>query len=159
MWGKKTRDGAWFVVQFRNMTAACGERTATEMGFTYSADVKRLCFTDLAHDQIVSAVSGLGDVATMPESCLVEACIDYGLGAPLTTFTGKAHPLRIRAEARRYAEACIADKRLLAARLARPVNAIGTTADEYGRSDFLSALNRGPFTPEKNLMRKIAGRK
>jgi hypothetical protein len=50
------------------------------------------------------------------------------------------------------------DAALLAERLARPVNRIGTTADEYGRGDIDAGLDRGPASQEKNLMRKLHGK-
>jgi hypothetical protein len=91
------------------------------------------------------------------EFAVVECCIQYGLGAPLETFTGNKYPERIRAQARRYAEECMRDSTLLQDRLARPVNAIGSTAAEYGRGDIDSALHRGPSDAAKQLMRQLHG--
>lgn len=97
------------------------------------------------------------------ERILVECAIQHGLGAPLNDFTGSVRPLNVRAEARRYAESCIRDAGLLETRLARPVNAIGSTASEYGRGDIDSALKRDYEGEDCNqaiahsLMRKIHG--
>lgn len=174
MWAKNARDGSWYVIQWTNLVDACGERDAKEMGGEFSCEVKRLDLGDVGKKEIDSAlqscgyrieagevVSEGGDVVADGahfEACIVECAIQYGLGAPLESFGGSKRPLNIRANARRYAESCIRDSALLAERLARPVNRLGSTAAEYGRGDLDSALNRGPFDTAKNLMRKLHGK-
>jgi hypothetical protein len=64
---------------------------------------------------------------------------------------------RASVEARRYAEKCMRNADLLAERLARPVNKIGSTAEEYGRGDIDAALLRPPFDTTKRIMLKIYG--
>jgi len=91
------------------------------------------------------------------ELAIVECCIQHGLGAPLESFTGSKWPTRIRAEARRYAEECMRDSDLVSERLDRQVNAIGSTAREYGVGDIDSAPHRGPFDAKKGIMRKLHG--
>jgi hypothetical protein len=100
---------------------------------------------------------GEGCTADAEHRCLVEACIQYGLGAPLETFTGKSHPRRIRAKAVRFAYECMKDRTKVNTLLDRPVNAIGSTAREYGQGDVTSALLRGPVDATKSLMRKMHG--
>jgi len=183
MWAKKARDGSWYVIRWTNLIDAMGERDAAEQGCAFEAGVKRI---DLSEVDVTSSLKSYGwtlavhdgeltifapysgdIVATLGkpefERLLVECCIQYGLGAPLESFTGSARPLSIRAKARRYVEACIRDANLLAARLARPVNRIGSTAAEYGRGDINSALRRD-YTGDDcdqaiahSLMRKIHG--
>jgi hypothetical protein len=106
-------------------------------------------------------VSDLGDLVASKDDArrmtlvLAEACVSYGAAQPLESFSGNAHASRVRADARRYAETCMKDADLLKQRLARPVNKIGSTAEEYGRGDLDSALLRGPFDVAKNLMRRL----
>jgi hypothetical protein len=172
-WARRAPDGSWYVVDFTNMVDACGEE-AEETPFV--CEVKRVDFSELSSERINEAlkscglqqdgndiVSDQGDVLATAndgarfEAVLVEALVGYGNAQPLESFSGARYPERIRAEARRYAETCMRDAALLSERLARPVNAIGSTAAEYGRGDILDALHRGPFDASKNLMRKLYG--
>jgi hypothetical protein len=168
MWARKAKDGSWYVLRWTNLVDAGGEEFADT---PYECDVKRIdlsdvdpssalnsCGYEIEGDTIVNEYDGsiVADGKHV-ELCLVECCISYGLGAPLESFTGSKYPERIRATARRYAETMMKDRPGLAKRLARPVNAIGSTADEYGRGDIDSALHRGPFDTAKSIMRKMHG--
>jgi len=168
MWARKARDGRWFVLQWVNMWDACGESDDLAQ---YSCEVKALDLNELTAGNLAEAlrscsfrttheglVSDSGDLIGESQSELVmlECCIQYGLGAPLESFTGDKHPERVRAQARRFAEQCMRDAALLERQLDRPVNRIGSTAREYGRGDINSALYRGD-DPEKQLMRKLHG--
>jgi len=171
MWARKARDGSWYVLRFDNSRDSCGDRAVDNGEIDeFICDVKR--FDGAPDDEIDSAlrssgfrredgtiVSDSGDVfdADVLDLVLLEACIRYGLGAPLESFSGKVRPRSVRAKARRYAEECMRDADLLAKQLARPVNKIGSTAAECGHGDIDSALKRGPATPEKNLVRTISG--
>jgi hypothetical protein len=180
MWARKAPDGSWYVLKWTNIYDAGGEEEAKANGWPqYECDVKRIDFQSLPKSELESALECVGwslrtddngyrtvvndyneaivgdgrDI----EPILVQACIDYGLGAPLETFTGDKYPLRIRAQARRYAESLMRDEGTLRKRLQRTVNKIGSTAEEYGKGDIESALHRGPFDTGKNLMRKMHG--
>ncbi len=165
MWCKKAKDGSWYVLRFENLLEAGGEDFANT---PYSCEVKRIYFPELPKAELDSALRSCGykfsddDLRIVNEHdgsficckdgqghpydaqflVLVEACIQYGLGAPLETFTGKSRPRNIRAEAKRYASECMKDHAMLDERLDRPVNAIGSTAREYGRGDVTTALFR-----------------
>jgi hypothetical protein len=170
MWGKRAPDGSWYVLRFENMYDAMGERECKASGIAkYECSVKRLDVAALSYESIASAMQSCGWSLVTPaghiendydgsvvvdgehvEACIVAECVRYGMGAPLEDFTGDVRPSNVRADARRYAETCMRDARLLAERLARPVNRIGSTADEYGRGDLDSAMRRmRPFTDKQ----------
>jgi hypothetical protein len=177
LWARRAPDGSWYVLRWTNLWDAAGEDSGLDK---YECDVKRIHLGETPKREIDSALKSCGwslreedgkpivvnDWEGTPvvvgdaehfELCLVECCVGYGLGAPLESFTGSKYPLRIRAEARRYAEQCMKDDDLLEERLDRPVNAIGSTAREYGAGDIDAALQRGPFDTSKNLVRKMHG--
>jgi hypothetical protein len=163
-WGKRARDGSWYVIDFTNMYEACGEDECKRDGCAqYTCEVKRVDLNDIDAETLNRARDcvGLDCLDDVPEAhreaALVEACVAYGCAQPLESFNGDSYPDRIRAQARRYAETCMRDARLLRERLARPVNKIGSTAEEYGRGDLDAALDRGPFDVTKNIMRKLHG--
>ncbi len=155
MWARKARDGSWYVIRWTNMVDAMGERDVEECGCgEYEADVKRVDIAAIRHENVdgingalkscgfretdEGIVSDSGDIVAAKDSphyeaAIVECCIQYGFGAPLESFTGSKYPLRIRAQARKYAEECMRDGDLLEERLERPVNAICTSADNYGK--------------------------
>lgn len=185
MWTKKARDGSYYVLKFTNLWEAAGK----EDGFPqYECEVKRIDFTDLPMEEIDSAlrccgfkrISGplglglekivdehSGDILADTDTdvhqyflVLVQCCIDYGIGAPLESLTSDHRPLNVRAKARRYAEQCMKDGDLLDARLDRSVNAIGSTAREYGKGDINAALRRdspGTNPVAMGIMRKMHG--
>lgn len=177
-WARRSPDGSYYVIDWTNMYDACGEEECKRDGQSeYVCEVKRVNLAGLRPDNITSAlqcvglrltaegivsesgdlISGTADSRGRRELVLVEACVAYGCAEPIESFSGDIYPLRIRAEARRYAESCMRDAGLLAERLARPVNAIGSTAEEYGRGDIDAALSRGPFDMTKQIMRKMQG--
>jgi hypothetical protein len=175
MWTRKARDGSWYVISWTNLLDAGGIEFADT---PYGCEVKRVDLASLPQREIKSALDSYGwklgahetspaiidphsgDIVAQGERvnlALVECCVRYGLGEPLESYQGAKYPARIRAEARRFAESCMKDAALLDARLDRTVNAIGSTAREYGRGDIDAALHRGPFDASKNLMRKLHG--
>lgn len=175
MWLKKAKDGSWYVLRWNNLVDAMGEQGAKEYGAQYECSVYRVNLFELSEDKINSALESCGweiegdhivsdydgGVVSGPdyfEPCLVETLVSYGLGAPLESFSGNVRPLSVRAKARRFAMACMKDAALLAKQLSRPVNAIGSTAEEYGRGDIESALWRDPTSPRNELLIKMGVR-
>jgi hypothetical protein len=180
-WARRAADGSYYVLDFTNMWDACGEAGCKRDGQDqYVCEVKRVDKYDMPWERIEKALACVGarflngapdgaivndqgdvlaEAGDMPRIDLViaEACVSYGCTQPLESFSANTYPGRVRAEARRYAETCMKDAALLADRLARPVNKIGSTAAEYGRGDIDAALHRGPFDADKNLMRKLYG--
>lgn len=140
MWAKKAKDGSWYVLRWTNLVDAGGAEFADT---PYECAVKVIDLADISQETLSVAINSCGIHLTdldpkLHELVKIEACIQYGLGAPLETFTGNKHPLRIRAQARKYAEQCMADAELLNDRLNRPVNALGTSAKNYGNGKILA---------------------
>lgn len=162
-WGKRASDGSWYVLDFTNMYDACGEGECKRDGQSqYVCEVKRVDLSQLSSENLQRALDCIGldldDVDVKHrEAAQVEACVSYGCTQPLNSFSSDVYAGRIRADARRYAEKCMRDSDLLAERLARPVNAIGSTAEEYGRGDINAALLRPPFDQGKKIMLKMHG--
>jgi hypothetical protein len=175
MYGRKVDAQHWYVVRVMDLWDATGE----EYGERFNAEVKLLDFTELPRDEIAQAMRSCGWSWTLAndaveltvidthsgsivatgsaaEACIVECCAQYGLGAPLEQFCGK-RSINVRAEARRFAEQCMKDAALVERQLDRPVNAIGSTARDFGRGDITAGLHRSPFGAEKNLVRKMHG--
>jgi hypothetical protein len=161
-WGRAAKDGSWFVVRFENMYDACSEGECKRNGQAqYIAETLRVNLPELTEKQIKSALDCVGqsaeDLSADPHvrgAQLTEACVAYGFYEPLDTFSGDVYPARLRAQARRAAEALMRDASALETARERPVNRIGSTAAEYGRGDLDSALFRDD-SPEKALLRKI----
>lgn len=165
VWAYKTKDGAWYVVQFDNLVDS-GGREFEDMPF--EVRVKRLDFKDLSEKNLLGALAYTGCPAEYSEensSSLEEyelrrldACISYGLGAPLYEETASVHPVQLRARGRKYVESLMRDSDLLESRMSRTVNRLGSTAREFGVGDLDSALNRRAATPdtESIVMRKIS---
>ena len=165
------RYSRWMVLRFTDLLDAGGKEYADT---PYECEVRYVDFDDVPNQMIDSALMSCGWVlknkGTEDDELLVlvdkhsgaliaeanetvqylilESLIGYGGGAPLYTATGKRY-LNVRAEARREAMMFIRDKGAFEAAMDRPVNAIGSTAREYGRGDTDSALHR--------VMRKIEG--
>jgi hypothetical protein len=167
-WAKRAPSGVWFVVTFTNMYDACGERGCKRDGVPqYLAEIQSVDPSDLPDRTIREALECVGYEETPPgihpsEPVLVEACVSYGAYAPLDCFSSDTYPLRLRARARRAAEALIRDSQAFEERLSRPVNAIGSTAREYMQGDLNAALIRyqgggGERDGKKDLMLKLQG--
>jgi hypothetical protein len=167
-WGRKGPDGAWYVVRFDNLEDAMGR----DAPHKFSCDVLRVDLRQIPEKEQESArrcvgldLEEYGDPAVR-EVAQVEACVSYGTYAPLDNFEGDKYPARLRADARRKAEEYMRDAKALDTALDRPVNAIGSTARDFGRGDIMAGLNRyaddvamgkdpGDNTA-KNLMLKIS---
>lgn len=177
MWAKRAKDGSFYVLRWTNMIDAMGEHDCEADGVdTFECEVKRVPLDELGEAELSKALEccGLrkdesgaiysdgGDEVASAENkeraafVAVEACIQYGLGEPLETFTSSKRPLSLRAKARRAAEGYMRDASALTSALDRPVNALGSTAREYGRGDIDAALMRGTSATHK-LMRKLHG--
>lgn len=168
-WAKQAKkDGSWLVLKFCDLL----EYDEEEFKDTpYECQVLHINLAEVPEKEMASAfrscgwreeggkvLTERGDLACEGDLTYVklEVLADYGLGAPLFEARGKRY-LRVRAEARRFAEECMRDADLLEERLDRPVNKVGSTAREFGVGDVYSALFRGPATAEKSLTRKLYG--
>lgn len=164
-WAKKSASGVWFVVRFINMWDACGERDCQVNGTPrYLAEVVSVDLNEISEATQRQALECVGaeNEGNLPELARVEACVSYGAHAPLDSFSGHSYPARVRANARRAAEALMADESALEAKLERPVNRIGSTAREYMQGDLDAALIRyqageGDSDPGRDIMLKMHG--
>lgn len=150
MWARRAKDGSWYGIRFDRLPEDCGG------GF--SCQVKRLSPGTLDRPDARETVARSCDVPDNAcEESWVWAMFSYGFGAPLESFEGKSRPNWIRAKARRYAETCMRDAALLAERLDRPCNAVGSTAAEYGNGDVYSGILRGVMNGDSKceLMLKL----
>jgi len=184
---------AHYIVRFDNGLDCCGEAFLT-------ADVKLVDLGGTPAEEIRSALDSCGwafevvdgvltivspysgdvvaDDMEIITLVLLEACIGYGLGAPMHSEQFDfaldewdepvyAEPERVGeeldldAEATRLvirameaAEEFEQDEDAREAQLDKPVNRIGSTAREVGRGDIYSALGRSD-SPEAALMRKM----
>jgi hypothetical protein len=166
IWGKKGPDGAWYVIQFDNLFDAMGERDLKESGLgQYECRVKRIDLAEVPAKELKSAIESCGweDMeAQVGELARVECCIHYGIGAPLWSDIRDNYPTRLRADARRAAEEFIRDSGALDAALDRPVNALGSTARDFGKGDIDAGLRRHIAGPtfgleQKDLVAKMYG--
>ena len=170
-WGHKLRDGVWLVLRFENKSD-WGDGAKG-----YYCDVLQVDLNTLPEDELKSALQCCGfefdqegnvlnehDGETISERgsehyeiVLVECCMSYGCYAPLDSTEGDSYPLRVRAEARRIADSYFEDQYALNERLNRPVNAIGSTALEFGRGDIQSAMDRArePVTVKRIKRRDL----
>jgi hypothetical protein len=137
----------FYVVKCDNMIECMGERDVEESGIdTYIAQVVRVDLDETTGENIESALECCGlDLEEFEgdhDWIIVECLVDYGAAAPMGEHS---HPYRAdsaRAKARREVEELIADADQCEAMLNRPVNAIGSTAREYGLGDLDSCMDR-----------------
>ena len=176
MWARKCKaTGAWYVLKWTNLYDAMGERDCLRDGIPqYECEVKHLDLSAIPESEKTSALRSCGyrfnvetgaiedehngsvvAPAEHADLALVECLVQYGLGAPLECFTGNVRPSNVRANARRFAEDLMRDatREKLRSRLSRPVNALGSTAFEYGIGDFKSAMERAA-QPSVRVMRQ-----
>lgn len=163
-WAKRARDGSWYVIEFTNMWAACGEDECKRDGQDqYVCEVSRVDLADLDAATIKSALDCIGlnldDLdAKHREAATVEACASYGAKQPLESFSRNVRPSNVRADARRTAERLMKDTYALTAKLDAPVNKLGATAREYARGEMMPALSRLPEgDTTKSIFSKMIG--
>ena len=141
-WYRRARDGAWWVIRFDN-----GHEHDPELP-RYLCQLKRLDFGDIEASAIVDAlkscglsrqcdgslVNELGDEIESRHAMLaiVDACVSYGLGSPMIDDSSETHAVRLRGRVAKEAERLMKDSAALEDALDRPVNAIMTSARDYG---------------------------
>lgn len=163
MWGKKGPDGAWYVLRFTNMEDACGEREAKEMGIRYECSVLRVDLRTVPIEKQQTVLESFVQTdwnAEAREQAIVYGLVADGCAAPLTEESAWSHPERVRAAAWRAAEILMNDYDSRERLLDRPVNAIGTTAREFGTGDIMAGLRRyadgnGEGDSKKDLMLRL----
>lgn len=135
---------AFQVIELTNMDEACGRDNAGCA--RYVVDLSEVDLSSVPGKTLASALRSWGyevDEADPPTPMdLAEMCHAYGAKAPLESYEGSNARGLLR-DARRAANAMRGETAAHKRALARPVNAIGSTAAEVMRGDFDSALHRG----------------
>lgn len=165
-WGIQDPSNArvFYVIRHDNMVDAMGEREVEESGIdVHVSTVYRVDLDDTTEDNIKSALECCGvDLDEYERDShdwiVVECLVDYGAAAPMGEH-GSNYAERARAAARREVEELIADSDKCEAALDRPVNKLGSTAREYARGDFQSAMERGVYAgdPGARVMARMHG--
>jgi hypothetical protein len=165
MWGKKGPDGAWYVLKFTNMIDAAGERGAKEMGIRYECALVRVDLAALPAEKKFATLREFSGWERQDdearEQTIVYGLASSGCAAPLHEEQDWNYPARVRAAAKREADAIMNDYDRRESLLDRPFNAIGTTAREVGQDDLLAGLRRHAVNPQaepdpkKDLMLRL----
>lgn len=139
-------------LELTDMDDACGRDN--EGMPRYVVEVAIVDLDQLAPENIASALQACGWEG-MPETPIAtaESCYGYGAKAPMFSESGGNRRELIRA-GKREARLLASDADEIAMRMERPVNAIGSTANEYMRGDINAAMTRGVLAgrPDACLM-------
>lgn len=163
-WARRDPNNArvWYVVEHIDLVEVCG--SDAEGSDRYIDTVYRVDLDTVSEADIQSALDCCGiDLDDFERADLdmvtVEVLQSHGTAAPMGEYSDAGYPERARAAARRAVEEMIADADHTEALLNRPVNALGSTAAEYARGDFASAMERGVLAgrPDARLVAKIHG--
>jgi hypothetical protein len=123
------------------------DATGDESQPHYNAYVRRVDLDDCA-DQMERALACCGwteadaTEADVADLLRLDAALAYGLGAPMGDYYGN-HPIHVRAEARRAAEAYMADADAEEDALDRPANRLGDSARDLGAGRSWLTRDRG----------------
>jgi hypothetical protein len=151
---RKVGAHAWQFLEMIDVHSATGEDT----GPRYACEVKYVDLASLSPDTIKSAVESCGspEYASDPRA-VAEMCAQYGAAAPLHSENGNNRREVMRA-AYRAADDLLSPDTFSDA-MARPVNALGSTAEEYMRGDLDAAMARGVESgdPSARLLAKMHG--
>lgn len=146
------------IIEWIDMDDACGRDNEGQP--RYVVDLGFVDLSKLSTAQIEGAMEscGFGRDMVGDLNAIAEACHSYGYKAPLWSTQTNAR-VRGIAEAKREANALL-DSDAFRARMQRPVNKVGSTADECMRGDFESAVDRGMLRgdPTCLLVGKIEGK-
>lgn len=146
-WYRRVGVSTYQVIELTNMNDACGRRD-NEGYPTYVVELSLVDLSQIPVEVQESAWRSCGpDLTACYESELRDqitaiACYEYGAKAPLESWSGNGSTRLLR-EARKLAKVLKKDCSELEDRLQKPVNKIGTTAQEYMTGDIRSAVLRG----------------
>lgn len=152
------------IVELINMDDACGRDNEGQPKYNVSLSLVDL--EAIGERNLQSALDCCGMKAELDnegndipfdDAILAECCDSYGCHAPLEQWSGNnAHKL-LREAYKLANELC--DDDALSEALEKPVNKIGSTAAEFMRGDFMSAMQRGCESgdPSARIMAKMHG--
>ncbi len=156
-WFRRVGHGAYQVIELTNMDEACGRDN--EGHDTYCVELSLVDLNEIPDAEQQCAIRSCGmENEILSHAWLAVACYEYGCKAPLESWSGNAYGKLLR-QARSMAHALKRDAAALAERMERPVNRLGSTAEEYMRGDLDSAMMRGVASgdPTAELIAKISG--
>lgn len=140
VWTRHVAGSRYHVVVLDNMDEACGSDNEGQP--RYAVELREV---DLSTAPIKAALESCGPYPPdpdLPPLAVAECVSSYGAAAPLWSDSGNNGHKLVR-EAKRQSRELAEDEDAYEAAMSRPVNALGSTAREYGRGDFDSALSRG----------------
>lgn len=179
VWARRVGpDDVWHIIEVTDMVDAVGSDWE---GPPWEAALKIVDLRDITRSDILSALDSCGDpdayhaalgraanatlkrerIAAEREARLIAAvaCAAHGDYAPMGEWYAPRSPRVARERAQRESRRLEADAGYRAARLSRPVNALGATAREFaqGWQGMQAAINRGIASgdPGANLMSKL----
>ena len=135
----------YHIIELINWDDTVGEREAKEIGETYNLSLSIVDLDAISVETRQSALESCGvslDTDGMTDEWQAEACHGYGACAPISDVnTSNFH--KTFKDLARQSRAISKDTELRQSVMEKPVNRIGSTADECMRGDFQSALVRG----------------
>jgi hypothetical protein len=150
---RRVGERAFQFIEVTDMHAVTGE----EYGDRYAVEVLVVDLAAIPPEQIASAQRSCGWETEATDAAVAEMCLQHGCKALLWSASGNGRT-RLQRAARSEAHRLLkADE--LAEAMARPVNALGSTAAEYMAGDLLSGMLRGvdAGSPAALLMAKLHG--
>lgn len=126
-------------VELTNMDEACGRDNEGQP--RYTVELALVDLNAIPAKELESARESYGWEGAADDAALAEMAYQYGLRAPLGSWSGNSAGKLLRT-AKSEARALL-DSDRLADQLDKPVNAIGSTASEYMRGDINAAMARG----------------
>ena len=150
-WYRKVASTRYHVIELTNMWDATGDKSIPQYNISLSE-------VDITSSQLKDAMAGYGpddEDLQNNELVKVESLASYGAKAPLGLWDG-SNARKLFAEARSESRR-LDDPDAYEAAMSRPVNALGSTAREYGAGDIQSAITRGVRRGDANakLMAKL----
>ncbi len=172
---RKVEGRRFHCIELTDLVDACGENDADQMGGKFNVELREVDLDTMPDQQINSALRSCGWILTdgqitneydgsevgtikQTDEILAECCADYGCAAPLFSNIGNNRG-KLYCEARAESYRLSKNNEAYEAQMNRPVNALGSTAREYGQGDLNSALVRGiqNDNPNAKIMAKMYG--
>lgn len=144
VWSRHVSGQRFHFIELTNMDEACGRDNQGHP--TYVVELTEIDLALVPPKEFASAMQCRGidrrDAMEMSSEALAECVRSYGVRSPLhDVSSNNAH--KAIAECRAESYRLTRDENAYEAAMSRPVNAIGSTAREFGTGDIHSALIRG----------------
>jgi len=149
----------FYVIEHMNLVECMGERDVEAGGLDkYVSSISRIDLDEIPESEVESALESCGIELANYDSdetdlVVVEALTGYGCAAPMGEYSDPSYPERSRAAARREVEELIADSVKCEDMLDRPVNAIGSTARDFGQGNIMAGLDRYKVEQETRALK------